>query len=470
MTEAVTHQPHHSHWHHPLLSRVSAREPLMWIALAIFASGWITFSLPNRAMPGTGGGGLDAIALMKLATRGAIWIIAGWLMTRVIYHRDSLSQLFEVRLKKTLRLLTPWIAFFGWAVCSFLWSPLKSVSIGQAIGLGSMLLLTTAVAVFATTREMREQILVCLNVMFVGYTGFVLVCHLIAPDSSGLLRDYSNVGAIGIVHPTAAGANASLGLMFAVWNWLRLPRSRSRTFCSVAIVMHVSLLLLAQSRTSLAMGLITVAIALAWGLSLQAKGKWVIAIATGMLAMVLVDPGFVLFGDAIDKAIEFVSRGQSSEDLKEVSGRAEMWSAIWHEFQSSIWIGHGYFVTSAAGKLDVWHSETNYTAHNIYLQLLVSTGIVGTAIFAWGAIRLLRELLWPPTQVQRQPHASIARELGWLRYLMVLAAFWYAGWTITCISFLGPVSTDSVFFFSLVGLCIATHLSCESTEAGALAI
>lgn len=81
--------------------------------------------------------------------------------------------------------------------------------------------------------------------------------------------------------------------------------------------------------------------------------------------------------EGIDNASAYVQRGQTSEELQQVSGRAELWQAVWQHFLDSPICGHGYFVTSSTGKLDAWEGPSNQDAHNIVLQVLVTTGIVG---------------------------------------------------------------------------------------------
>ena len=97
-----------------------------------------------------------------------------------------------------------------------------------------------------------------------------------------------------------------------------------------------------------------------------------------------VDPGGRRAQHLVSQATDHVYRGQEG-NLTELSGRREMWEAVWTSYQQSPWIGHGYFVSSADGEIHVWGVWGNWTAHSIYLQILASTGMVGMVLFAAGS-------------------------------------------------------------------------------------
>lgn len=434
--------------------------------LAALASGWISFSLPQRSVPGVGGG-LDAIAVAKLMVRLAlvafVLIAIGQQHVRSGSSPTSAEWLRRRRRSgQALSALLPWGLFLAWAFLSAVWSPLKSVSIGQSLGLMSMLGLTWLFAVHAGNVAQRERGLLWLNGMLLGYTIFVLACHVVAPESSGLGRDYTLSGSIGIVHPTAAGANASLGVVVAIVIGLARRTRRDRVWAAFTVAIHLVCLIAAQSRAALGMAVVVSLMPIMLYLPAVTIGRTLVAAALASVGWMVIDPGFEILQLALNGVAEFLARGQSASQLRDVSGRAEMWAAVWQQFLSQPWIGHGYFVTSATGRLDVWHAPSNYTAHNIYLQLLVSTGFVGSLLFAWGIVRMMRVV------VRRAAIGSDGTP-SWLVPVDVVIGrvglaltLWYAGWTITCVSFLGPIRTESVVFFVLVGLLVAGSLKDES--------
>jgi O-antigen ligase len=162
-----------------------------------------------------------------------------------------------------------------------------------------------------------------------------------------------------------------------------------------------------------------------------------------VLVVMLVDPSFSSLLDDESTAVQYISRGQTADQIKGVSGRAELWEIIWEEYWKSPLIGHGYFVTSEAGEFRAWYMTANFTAHNIYLQILASTGLIGFLLFA-AAMVSLATAFWSLLRFDR-----LARQVA---VMLILIAIWYLGWSLLCVSFVGPVRGESVFFFAFVGV------------------
>jgi O-antigen ligase len=164
-----------------------------------------------------------------------------------------------------------------------------------------------------------------------------------------------------------------------------------------------------------------------------------------IVGYVLWDPGFEAAQRAAGSSLRYLSRGQDVAQIRAASGRLEMWSAIWNEYLASPIIGHGYFVTSRTGKLEVWNILANHTAHNIYLQVLATTGLVGMLIFALAMCGLAGRL----SALRRGD--LFARRFLWL---IAFVSIWFFGWSLGCVSFVGPVRSESVVFFTLLGLAV----------------
>jgi O-antigen ligase len=166
----------------------------------------------------------------------------------------------------------------------------------------------------------------------------------------------------------------------------------------------------------------------------------------------VLDPGLLLAESSLHSVVSFARRGESLHLLFSLTGRTELWEAIWEEFQASPWIGHGYFVTSAKGSIDVWSGPANRTAHNVLLQVLVTTGIVGTLLFTWGLLRPMM-LLLPAFDRSRSQRAVVLFALP--------MGLWYLGWGQLCESFLGPIQPESVVFYSVLGMVVGTLVPSE---------
>ena len=105
--------------------------------------------------------------------------------------------------------------------------------------------------------------------------------------------------------------------------------------------------------------------------------------------------------------------------------------------------GHGYFVTSETGKLDVWNHVHNHTAHNLILQILASTGALGLLVFGMAIARVVLTIsgLRSGDVVQRR-----------IFFILAISGIWYLGWAQFGVSFMGPVRPESIYFFVLLGI------------------
>jgi O-antigen ligase len=323
---------------------------------------------------------------------------------------------------------------------------LKSVSLGQAGSLMAELLLAGVVAVLWRGERDTSRLLCHLCCSLLAVTVVVLAAHVVSADLSGLTRGGEMEGSLGIVHPTSAGATASLGLLLLVgsrllwgWRWpawLLLP----------GLSLFGLLLGLAASRMALVMGLVILAVMVAWLLSRYLLACAVLVVSVAGTLFLVADPRLESLDGVFRKGEEYFSRGESAESMSSLTGRTDLWEAIWASFRESPWRGHGYFVTSKDGLLDVWTGPANRTAHNVVLQVMVTTGLIGLGLFlaAW------LWLLPPVCRGLRRDTAS--RKLG--RLLLLIAA-WYLGWGQLCESFMGPIQPEAVVFFVLLGLALA---------------
>ncbi|MEM9586589.1 MAG: O-antigen ligase family protein [Planctomycetota bacterium] len=428
------------------------------LTLAASSMALVSFSLPGRESPESSGG-LDPIAVAKFGIRVAVllWFSFVWLRwTR--RHRPTFESGRHAHL--VTQTLVPWFAYLAWAGVSIAWSPLTTVSLGQWLGLAALILYAQAIAIRCSplaedSTERATRLLRTLLIVLGLYSSAVLTAFLISPEFSGLDRSVSLDGSDGLVHPTAAGATSSLGIALGVHcliTGFRVPR----WFLFASLVIHGGVLLASASRSALLMAIVTVGVSLVLFLRSSTRGWLLFCIGGLALTLMIVDPGFDLLSSGIQGTTGYVKRGQSIEQLQNASGRVEMWTAVWQQVESSPVVGHGYFVTSSNGRLDVWDGPANHDAHNLMLQVLVSTGVIGLAIFVWSGWRyvatLIRQLWQSPTGWTFGQRASSGTIPPKLPAMIAILTLWYAGWSQGCVTFLGPIRPESVVFFTLLGL------------------
>ena len=403
----------------------------MWLMMLII------FSAPNRTSP-TGLGDLDLIAIAKVLARVTSMALLSFGIWRIAWRHPHH--------RLAVWCMTPLGAFVLLAIISTVWSPLKAQTLGQAAGLLVVYLMAVALALVATDEWQTEVVLRHLTIGLFLISLALFCADLVSHDLSGLNRDPENWdGALGILHPTASGATASLGLVLLVACWLLWAWPWTSRLLVPGLVLHSILLHLAASRMA---GVMAIVVLGAMAATLVPRA-WV-ALATlvacvASAAYLVVDPGHELVGVALAFGGDYASKGESVETLTTLTGRTELWARVWEEFLKAPVLGHGYFITSETGEIDVWSGPANRPAHNILLQALVSSGVVGTVLLIWGLLRPARLL---PYALGAPAHVKA------LAALSLLIGLWFLGWGQLSESFLGPVRPESVVWFVTIGLVV----------------
>ena len=436
-----------------MIERIANRRAVVpsidfWIGLLIWLNVLVTFNQPGRQDVGLRG--IDSVALLKVLVRMLSVTVFGWIV---------FARLRTRLMRQIVSIHSVWVLFVGWAILSTAWSPLKSFTLGQAGGQLTLVLLSACVAI--RFEHINRYWLNCLLALFLYCSVFGLGT-LMMPDTMAVERSSSD----SIVHPTALGAAGSLGVILCVGLCLA-SKSRSLQYASIATVPACLIaLIVAHNRLALILTLLI-------GVTLfVVKGKShllaIICVAfSGLGAIyILLDPGLVLVEAALGSSVDFFNRGQSKLQLTQLSGRAEMWSKMWESYLDSPLIGHGYLVSAKTGKILVWHQETNHTAHNIALQALVSTGIIGLVLFAIWILKIA-QMVWSiwirSTNHVQQDLKSSFPEFSILPFAIMV---WFLGWTFLNESILGPIRPESVVFAIATGAIAGRHHFLRSAALG----
>jgi O-antigen ligase len=139
-----------------------------------------------------------------------------------------------------------------------------------------------------------------------------------------------------------------------------------------------------------------------------------------------------------------------------------MWAAMWDSYRQSPLIGHGYFVSSATGEIYVWYRWANWTAHNVALQALVTTGLVGAFLLAFG-------IGYPFFRMLRSRRAD--RHTGNVFRLVLVVGGWFVVWGLFNASLTGPIGPQSVVFFAMLGIAVGhvAWAACRTDRRGSTA-
>lgn len=396
----------------------------------------VTFSMPGREAA-RNAGGLDVIALAKLGVRGLV-VLA--LVRELARCWDS------PRRPAVVWCFAPFTAFLGWSLATAAWSPMKAVSLGQWGSLLAQVLLAAVIALRWEVPRDTSVLVRHLCLALAGIGGGITAIDLVSHDLSGLNRDeFFDDESTGLIHPTSAGATGSLGLVLLVaarlvWGW-----AWTRKLLVPGLLACAALLALAHSRTATAMTGIVFAAAFVRHSRVESLAGMAVAASLLLAAYLVADPGLTGVADARQATAEYARRGETDEQMSSLNGRGDLWEVIWAEFLHAPLTGHGYFLITRTGTIDVWSGATMLTAHNVLLQVLASTGLIGAALFLWALGRPI---------VTAAGRLRGGEEAGRVRAFLLLVGIWYLGWGQLCESFVGPVQPESVVFYCLLGLAV----------------
>lgn len=399
----------------------------------VMAVAWMliicTFNMPDRV---DGATVLDPVALLKLGSRVASIAI---LTMMLWWNWDS------VRGRLVIQSMLPIGIFAAWGLLSVLWSPLTGVSLGQVGSFIVLLLLAANIALAWRSDACTSRVFMHLSLALFVFNCFLLLSTILFAHLGSVVRTQNS-----FIHATMAGSNASMGFLVllgarVIWGW-----RWSRVMLLPGLAVHGSLLIIAHSRTAIAATL--VATLLIYILFVNRHIMWacLLFVCTAAGLYLVGDPSFEMADSLVSSGEGFVERDEYAS-VSSLSGRDEMWDEIWRSFLQSPWIGHGYFVSSETGELLVWFEVGNWTAHNILLQALVTTGIIGTLLLAWGYWRPARTML--TTMSLNRQHAAL------VLYCLSLCS-WYFIWGVMNESILGPLQPEGVVFYSMFGLGIGS--------------
>ncbi|MEL6105868.1 MAG: hypothetical protein AAFU85_07525, partial [Planctomycetota bacterium] len=247
-------------------ARLALPRAVVW---PIWLMSLFSLSLPGRSSA-LAVGELDLVGVTKALIRVVFCVWLGLIaMQRWSVYRDqvltaspSQPESFARSQRDVIAGMAFWWLFLIWSFASVIWSPLKSVSLGQTIGVVALTLLAMEIGVrVAHRRAAIGALLRSTSLTLAGFSGIILCVHVMRPDLSGLDRGILIDGHNGMVHPTAAGATASLGLaMLWLTHSLDLGRFAFGTTAMLSLG-HLAVLLSANSRTALAISCITLGLA-----------------------------------------------------------------------------------------------------------------------------------------------------------------------------------------------------------------
>lgn len=263
------------------------------------------------------------------------------------------------------------------------WAPSPTLAMVR----GGQLIITLALATAIARRASPRDLALIAHAYVLAVTSWIVLGLFVRKPSP------LTVGRFGwlYTHPVVAGSLLVIStIVLASWSTRRGgPRFLSTPTIRILLVVHAGALMATQTRgavIAVVAGLAT----LVW-LRLGNRRRIdmiILAAVSSPLVIALATP--IVSG--------FLLRGGSYEELRSLNSRTNLWSAAATELRDNPIFGRGYF----AAREIFLDSIGLGGAHNAYIEIAVSAGLLGIAAFIW-VIGSASVQLWRLRGHQQQP-------------------------------------------------------------------
>jgi O-antigen ligase len=375
----------------------------------------------------------DATTIAKVLSRMAATIVVGYILLRH-GHQPGFRKLWVT--------IFPWLLFGLWATTSVLWSPLKPLTAGHGAEVVLLSLIAAITGMVCTNEERLSKLFLSMTLVGLLMTLVLFVFYRDIVFNPSVLLHAARPG--GVLEANAMGGISGVYLLLLVgsaligrWKW-------PKRLLVPGILIHGLSMYVAHSR-----GALVVTLLMMFVLVLMVNRSLAILVVISLIAVfaaafpLLSDPGKM--GDSVTS---YFMRGQTADVMLHGSGRGELWTQGVASFVDAPWFGHGYFVMSDSGFLQVWRAEQWQTAHNLFLHVATGTGILGLVPFIWALCAVLSAAL------RQLRDTGVRGKLA--RITLVIFGYWITTGFLE-LSFLGPVNPATLLFYVCIGLAAGLY-------------
>ena len=266
------------------------------------------------------------------------------------------------------------LALLAWCGATLLWSPVPDIAL-RRYGLTAVLSVT---AIAIASQLSIESGLQVIGKVLVGLVAASLIAAILMPHVAFHQPGDAEVGTVGSLrgifyHKNIFGTVAALAVLF-VWNDC-LATSRSQLKNWIALIMCIVALVLSESKTA---AILTATVGLLmWTSAVVLKNRAAdpaTAIGIGLLIVALLLPLSLYLPDLVDQPELFTGRGL----IWQLTYRLALEDPLFGSgFQSIFQVG------SRSAMREMYSStfvQTLSHAHNAYLELFASIGLVGLVL------------------------------------------------------------------------------------------
>ena len=270
--------------------------------------------------------------------------------------------------------------FFGiWSLASVIWSIDVPWTLRKLLAFGIFCFCAVVLATRFPVDFLPECAFYLTGISLLAGISVEIVSHIFQPWSN----EYRFAGG---VHPNIQAINCVMLLLGAVSLAERPQQHRLRTFQWIAAAIALIFLILTKSRTSLLCALLAITIFYI----IKSTNKWkTLAYLFGSLCFGLI---LVVFVSEIlaTNALEMVLLGRDSEETLTFTGRTSIWDTAMKFIGWRPILGYGYNSFWIPPHIRAFSDTMGWNisdAHSVYLDQLLSTGLVG--LISYSAILIL---------------------------------------------------------------------------------
>ena len=243
-----------------------------------------------------------------------------------------------------------------------------------------------------------------------------------------------------------------LAALLAMWAALVLSLSRGALMAMTAQIIFAALLFVNSRTVRKTTSEESESDRFAWTRSIVVRG----VMAAALLGIIVI--GIVwLAGDQLATGVDSAAAEMTTLDrteLHEGSRRRDIWQASWQMFKAHPIVGAG--LGGYWAEVPTYHQASGVTtpqqAHNDYLELLSSGGLLGAALFIWFAITLVK-----------QARQSMRANEGFQRAATLGAIVGLAGVGVHSIVDFGlHITVNALVFMALLAIISLAPISRES--------
>jgi exopolysaccharide production protein ExoQ len=269
--------------------------------------------------------------------------------------------------------------FFGiWSVASVIWSIDVPWTLRKLLAFGIFCFCAVVLATRFSVDFLPECVFYLTGIFLLAGISVEIVSHIFQPWSN----EYRFSGG---VHPNVQAINCVMLLLGAV-SLAERSRHRLRMFQWIAAAIALIFLILTKSRTSLLCALLALTITYI----IKTPNKWkALAYLFGFACFGLILGVFVSEILATN-ALEMVLLGRETEETLTLTGRTSIWDTAMKFINWRPILGYGFNSFWTPPHIRAFSETMGWNisdAHSVYLDQLLSTGLVG--LLSYSAILIL---------------------------------------------------------------------------------